>query len=238
MSQDRDQFVRASLPLLQSNRNAPGYPQLSKLLARSDWLLTQLCDPDCFSKQASIELATQMVQFEPMLDTKLIRQLPDRESTGRQSGEFRDRRAGPGSARSRFHLCPDRPTLTHLLRDPNPRQAKAALPIGRRVKNSRLVESCLQAGSTCAVRANAMESLWGADRYLLCQRPLGRPRRIQTTGLREMPCWVFISCMILDIIVPYILAMAFDARPLVSRYRCLDEGQTSDPALLFRPWRY
>lgn len=40
-----------------------------------------LCDPDAFSKEASIELARQMVLFDPKLDTRLVRLLPGRDRT-------------------------------------------------------------------------------------------------------------------------------------------------------------
>src|SRR6266850_7371092 len=80
MNRDRDGFVRASLPLLQSERETPGYQRLVRLLGRSDQFVSQLCDPDCFSKEASIELSREIVRFEPQLDTRLVQLLPGRNA--------------------------------------------------------------------------------------------------------------------------------------------------------------
>src|SRR5262245_54460621 len=81
MNLDREGFMRASIPLLRSDQDAPGYQCLVKLLARSDQLVGRLCDPDCFSREAAIELARQIAQFEPQLDTRLVQLLPGRHST-------------------------------------------------------------------------------------------------------------------------------------------------------------
>src|SRR5205809_7974342 len=81
MNQDGARFVRASLGLVESERDAPGYQLLMTLLTRSDQLVNQLCDPDAFSKEASIELARQLVVFDPKLDTRLVRLLPGRDRT-------------------------------------------------------------------------------------------------------------------------------------------------------------
>src|SRR5207253_4667933 len=69
------------LGLVESERDAPGYQLLMTLLTRSDQLVNQLCDPDAFSKEASIELARQLVVFDPKLDTRLVRLLPGRDRT-------------------------------------------------------------------------------------------------------------------------------------------------------------
>lgn len=81
MSRDRHGFARASLPLLQSERNTPGYQRLMKLLARSDQFVSQLCDPDRFSKEASIDWRGRWFQFEPQLDTRLVQLLPGRNAS-------------------------------------------------------------------------------------------------------------------------------------------------------------
>src|SRR5258708_2040266 len=80
LDEDGEGFIRAALAL-RSHPDAPGYGELMKLLARSDELVRKLCDPDSFTREASVELARQMVQFEPQLDTKLVRLLPGREGT-------------------------------------------------------------------------------------------------------------------------------------------------------------
>src|SRR5258708_13381266 len=76
MNRDRDGFARASLPLLQSERDTPGYQRLLKMLARSDQFVSQLCDPDSFSKEESIEPARETVRMQPQLDTSLLQALP------------------------------------------------------------------------------------------------------------------------------------------------------------------
>src|SRR5215470_5454383 len=65
MELDGEGFVRASLGLVESGRDSPGYPPLMTLLARSDQMINQLCDPDAFSKEASIELARKLVCSTP-----------------------------------------------------------------------------------------------------------------------------------------------------------------------------
>src|SRR6266567_4146436 len=70
---DGDRFVRSSLGLVESDRDSPGYKLLMTLLARSDQLINQLCDPDAFSKEASIDVARKLVLFDPKLDTRLVR---------------------------------------------------------------------------------------------------------------------------------------------------------------------
>src|SRR6185436_13273643 len=81
MKLDLERFVLASLPLLRADRDASGYQCLVKVLSRSDLLVDQLCDPESFSKEAAIDLALQVVQFEPQLDTRLVQLLPGRNST-------------------------------------------------------------------------------------------------------------------------------------------------------------
>src|SRR5713226_10729625 len=84
MSENREGFIEAALAL-ESRPDAPGYEDLMKLLAQSDELVSQLCNPDAFTREASIELARQIVPLESQLDTKLVRLLPVREEIGRAS---------------------------------------------------------------------------------------------------------------------------------------------------------
>src|SRR5262249_14726551 len=133
---------------------------LMTLLARSDQMINQLCDPDAFSKEASIELARKLVLFDPKLDTRLVRLLPGRDRT-LTSPETCATIERVLELLEVVSFCARLvPPLTRLLGDPNPRlRAKAALLLGRSVQHSRLIEICLQQQDP-RVRANVIESLW------------------------------------------------------------------------------
>src|SRR5260221_9425202 len=81
MERGGNRFVQASLGLVETDRDSPGYPLPMTLLARSDQIVNRLCDPEAFSKEASIDLARKLVLFDPKLDTRLVRLLPGRDRT-------------------------------------------------------------------------------------------------------------------------------------------------------------
>jgi HEAT repeats len=230
MNRDSDRFVRASLPLLTSDREAPGHQRLVKLLARSDQLISLLCDPACFSKEAALELARQMVQFEPQLDTRLVQLLPGREATVSNAENIATIERVLELLEVVSTCARIVPPLAHLMRDPNPRlRAKAALLIGRRVRNSSLAESCLQQEDP-RVRANAIESLWGgtaaATASVLWAATKDTNNRVAGNALLGL-------YQLQDQnIIGRILAMASDARPLFRATAAWTMGQTSDPRFL------
>src|SRR5258708_31124382 len=135
---DGDRFVRASLGLVGSDRDSPGYPFLMTLLARSDQIVNQLCNPDAFSKEASIELARKLVLFDPKLDTRLVRLLPSRDRALTDPADCATIERVLELLEVVSFCARIVPPLARLLGDPNPRlRAKAALLLGRRVQNSR-----------------------------------------------------------------------------------------------------
>jgi hypothetical protein len=230
MNRDRDGFARASLPLLQSGRDTPGYQRLLKMLARSDQFVSQLCDPDSFSKEESIELAREIVRMEPQLDTRLVQWLPGRNAPLSDP-------ANSATAERVLELLEVVssgarivPKLAPLLRDANPRlRAKAALLIGRRVGNSSLAESCLRQQDP-RVRANAIESLWGGTAssagsvlQVAAKDTNNRVAGNALLGLYQLQD---------PNAVGQILAMAADPRRLFRATAAWTMGQTSDPRFL------
>jgi hypothetical protein len=230
MDENRQGFIGAAVAL-QSRPDAPGYEELMKLLARSDELVSRLCNPDFFTKEASIELARQILLFEPQLDTRLVRLLPVRGGTVSDI-------ANSATIERILELLEAVSTsakivnpLAYLMRDPNPRlRAKAALLIGRRVQNTRLAEECLQNQGDARVRANAVESLWGMNSAAAsdvfrsaAKDPNNRVKGNALLGLYRLRDQ--------GAIAP-ILAMAADPRPPFRATAAWTIGQTADPRFL------
>ena len=116
-----------------SDRDSPGYPFLMTLLARSDQIVNQLCNPDAFSKEASIELARKLVLFDPKLDTRLVRLLPGRDRALTDPTDCATIERVLELLEVVSFCARIVPPLARLLGDPNPRlRAKAALLLGRR----------------------------------------------------------------------------------------------------------
>src|SRR5260370_38526584 len=121
--------------------------------------------------------------------------------------------------------------LAHLMRDPNPRlRAGAALLIGRRVQNSRLAEECLRQERDARVRANAVESQWGASGasagemlWSAAKDPNNRVMGNALLGLYRLRDQ--------GALAP-ILNMAADTRPLFRATAAWTMGQTADPRFL------
>ena len=230
MSLDRERFVRASLPLLRTDRDGPGYQCLVKLLARSDQLMDHLCDPDCFSKEVAIELARQIVQFEPQLDTRLVQLLPGRNSTLSNTSNYATIERVLELLEVVSKSARIVPPLAHLMSDPNPRlRAKAALLIGRRVGNSRLAEGFLQQEDP-RVRANAVESLWGdtASSAGSVLRLAAKDANNRVVGNALIGLYQLQDRSA----VGQILAMSVDRSPLFRTTAAWAMGQTSDPRFL------
>jgi HEAT repeat protein len=227
---DGDRFVRASLGLVGSDRDSPGYALLMTLLARSDQIVGQLCNPDAFSKEASIELARKLVLFDPKLDTRLVRLLPGRDRALTDPADCATIERVLELLEVVSFCARIVPALARLLGDPNPRlRAKAALLLGRRVQNSRLIEICLQQEDP-RVRANAIESLWsGANASstgVLRLAAKDTNNRVVGNAL-----WGLYQVQDLSA-ASLIIAMGADPRPSFRASAAWTMGQTSDPRFL------
>lgn len=230
MSQDQEGFLRAAAATLQDQSESGGIQELLKLIASSDQAVNQLCDPSIFSKEESLALVRRMSQLDPQLDTKLVRFLPGRSHAALDpsNGPIVERLLELLEAVSKCARIV--PALSHLLNDPNPRiRAKAALLMGRRVKNTQLAESQMRELDP-RVRANAIESLWGekaaAASSVLWWAAKDKNNRVVGNALlglyqaREKEA------------IPSILAMAADSAPLFRATAAWVMGQTADSCFL------
>jgi hypothetical protein len=117
-----------------------------------------LCDPGA-PLDRSLATARQMMRSEPSLDVELAKLLPGREDGGATVSLNQSMRAleilDAISAGGRILML-----ISHLARHPEPRlRSKAAVIIGRRVRNITWIEKHLEEGDV-RVQANIIESLW------------------------------------------------------------------------------
>src|SRR5260370_1319154 len=167
---DRDQrgFFEGVLPLLRRGDDSPGFQYLLTLLTSQGVLLQPLCDPGVFTLDEATGLARKLKRADPQLDVRLLRTLlhnngstPDRELE-HIAGSLSGIRTLDlmGEVSDGTHVLS---TMTQLLSHPDARvRSKAALLVGRSNKNHKWVQDRLWE-SDADVRANAVESLWGAD---------------------------------------------------------------------------
>jgi len=117
-----------------------------------------LCDP-AVPLDRSLATARQMMKSEPFLDVELAKLLPGREESGAAVSLNQSIRAleilDAVSVGGRLLML-----LSHLAQHPDPRlRSKAAVVIGRRVRNIAWIEDQLEEGDL-RVQANIIESLW------------------------------------------------------------------------------
>jgi HEAT repeat protein len=227
MSEDPKDFVRASVSMLHGAPETPGREELVKLLAGSDQVVERICDPDLFSDEKSIEIARLLAAADPQLDTKLSRLLSKISATPANLASMervlRLLEAIPSTQRTV-------PALVRLLRDPNPRlRAKAALLMGRRVKNTQFAAERMQEADG-RVRANAIESLWGEKTssaialfWYAVKDTNNRAVGNALVGLYRSQDRNAVSC---------ILAMAADASPQFRMTAAWAMGEAADPRFL------
>src|SRR5260221_1298871 len=230
MERGGNRFVQASLGLVETDRDSPGYPLLMTLLARSDQIVNRLCDPEAFSKEASIDLARKLVLFAPKLDTRLVRLLPGRDRALTDPADCATIERVLELLEVVSFCARIVPPLARLLGDPNPRlRAKAALLLGRRVQNSRLIEICLQQEDP-RVRANAIESLWsGANAS--STGVLRSAAKDTTNRVVGNALWGLYQLQDRSA-ASLIIAMGADPRPSFRASAAWTMGQTADPRFL------
>ncbi|MFN7999260.1 MAG: HEAT repeat domain-containing protein [Bryobacteraceae bacterium] len=124
--------------------------------------LEYLSDASLFTRAETLELCARLIRLESLLDVKLARQLPRYGSDDSLLDPefvvaFLDilDRISPGG-----RLIP---VVSHLTQHANERiRSRAALLLGRRIRNPRWVERHLNA-EDARFRANVVESLWGVE---------------------------------------------------------------------------
>ena len=226
---DSEGFRTNSIRLLKSGVDGPGSKYLATLLFQHSTLVDQICDPEHFTREEALALARQVARVEPLLDTKLARLLPTAHGGGRQL---------PAATQDRVLEVLDAvsegtrivPMLAHLVQDTNARlRSKAALIIGRRLRNARWAEKHLQEMDP-RVRANAIEALWGSDsagvKDILWQATKDENNRV--AGNAALGIYNLVD----PAVVPLFLDMAKDKRSEFRATAVWLMGQTSDPRFL------
>jgi hypothetical protein len=155
-------FFRAAASLILAENDSPGIRSLSGLTVNFPDFLEYLGDASLFTRAERLDLCVRLMRVESLLDVKLARQLP------RHGGD--ESRLDPEFVVSFLDIL-DRispggrliPVVSHLTQHPNERiRSRAALLLGRRIRNPRWVERHLDA-EDARFRANVVESLWGVD---------------------------------------------------------------------------
>ena len=231
---DTEGFRANSIRLLKSGVGGPGSKYIATLLFQHSMLVDQICDPEHFTLEEALALARQVARVEPLLDAKLARLLPTAHGGGKDL---------PAATQDRVLEVLDAvsegtrivPMLAHLVQDPNARlRSKAALIIGRRLRNARWAEKHLQEMDP-RVRANAIEALWGADtagvKDILWQATKDENNRVIGNAA------LGIYNMVDPAVIPLFLDMAKDRRSEFRATAVWLMGQTSDPRFLLAALR-
>jgi len=163
LEKDPPGFLRAACRILKANSNGPGADYLIELLWSNPVLAASLIDARLLSLNAAITLAKRWVNYDPMLDIKLLHM-----GFPTDGGAICD--IDIVRARRVLALVNELPPCRHilfplvsLLRSPDAQvRSKAATLYGRTSRNAEWVRGRLGEVDP-RVRANAVESLWGED---------------------------------------------------------------------------
>jgi hypothetical protein len=163
-------FAPVAVGLLLAANDSPGYRYLAMLLVRQPSLFKQLSNPWIFTRPQAGRLSRRLMAVDPTLDIRFARQLPAR------SGSTADTLTGQHAERALDVLddiSPGQrvvPVLSHLTRHPDRLlSSKATLLVGKRVKNIAFARRLISEGGDPAVRANAIESVWGNESPAVAQ---------------------------------------------------------------------
>ena len=166
--QDQTGFFESLLPLLRRGEDSSGFQYLLTFLLSEGILLKPLCDPGVFTLDEAIAISRRLRQVDSQFDVRLLRSLIHKN--GSTSNQELERIAGSAAGIRLLEIMSEvsdgthlLSTVTRLMSHPDPRvRSKAALLVGRSNKNHKWVQERL-GESDARVRANAVESLWGAD---------------------------------------------------------------------------
>jgi HEAT repeat protein len=217
MSDHPEQFAHALAPLLVSERDTDVD------------VVGLLCDPRILDKETAIELARLLREIDSSLDTKLLGLLPgsgagaDDPAVGAVAERILELVQTSDSARAV-------PLIMPLMRHRNPRlRAKAALLIGRRVRNASWLEGQMNE-TDGRVRANAVESAWGERRVsaieLLRHALFDTDNRVVGNALYALYSYDEPTA------APAMMRMAVDVRPRFRATAAWIMGQAEDRQFL------
>ena len=187
LEKDPVPFLRSACRILKTNSNGPGAEYLTELLWGSPVLAGSLIDPALLPLEQAICFARRWAKYDPMLDIKLLHMgFPTDGGAVCDIDIVRAKRV-----LSMVNELPPRRhilfPLVSLLRSPDPAvRSKAASLYGRTSGNAEWVRSRL-GEPDARVRANAVESLWGADstaaRTVLKEASRDRNHRVAANAL-------------------------------------------------------
>ena len=168
--QDEKRFLVDVLPLLRRGLDSAGFQYLLTFLVTRGLLLKPLCDPRFFTLDEAKGIARRLASVDNQFDVRLLRTLL--QKNGQTATQELEQITSSDPGLRMLELMGEvsdgtkvLATMTRLLSHPDPRvRSKAALLVGRSNKNHRWVQEKLEEEQEDArVRANAVESLWGAD---------------------------------------------------------------------------
>ena len=185
MASDPEMFHAAALAVLHSGRGSLGHHFIASLVAerqllsgtlperlsraldyllhiiQSDLLFENLSDPNILSTEHALYLARQVVNSDASLANRLANLVQETLASSSVDAVVTDRMLDLLEAISNGSRV--LPTLTTLLRHENSKvRSKAILLTGKRLRSLHWIR-LFAADSNPAVRANALESLWGSQ---------------------------------------------------------------------------
>ncbi len=163
LEKDAAWFLQSSCRVLKASAEGPGAVYLMELLWSNPVLVSGLIDPALLPLDTAIRFAKQWVEYDSMLDIKLLHMgFPSEATTVQNVDIVRAKRVLAivnELPACRHILLP----LVNLLHSPDPKvRSKAVSLYGRTSQNAEWVRRQLAEGDA-RVRANAVESLWGTD---------------------------------------------------------------------------
>jgi hypothetical protein len=163
LEKDSAWFLQSSCRVLKASAEGPGAAYLMELLWSNPVMVSGLIEPALLPLDTAIRFAKQWVQYDSMLDIKLLHMgFPSEATTVQNVDIVRAKRVLAivnELPACRHILLP----LVNLLHSPDPKvRSKAASLYGRTSQNADWVRKRLTEDDA-RVRANAVESLWGTD---------------------------------------------------------------------------
>jgi hypothetical protein len=163
LEKDGARFLQSSCRVLKASAEGPGAVYLMELLWSNPVLVSGLIEPALLPLDTAIRFAKRWVEYDSMLDIKLLHMgFPSEATTVQNVDIVRAKRVLAivnELPACRHILLP----LVNLLHSPDPKvRFKAASLYGRTSQNGDWVRKRLS-DMDPRVRANAVESLWGMD---------------------------------------------------------------------------
>lgn len=187
LEKDSAAFLQSACRTLKASVEGPGAVYLMEVLWSSPVLVSGLTDPGLLPLDTAIRFAKQWVEYDSMLDIKLLHMGFPSEDTAVQSVDI-VRATRVLAIVNELPLCRHiLLPLVNLLHSPDAKvRSKAVGLYGRTSQNADWVRKQLTVGDA-RVRANAVESLWGTDsisaRAVLREASLDRDHRVAANAL-------------------------------------------------------